>query len=113
MFPIPELTALDVAFPANVLEWMPPQGTIPEYDQKFKNVAEKWFFLGLPPETEFVPKPGVDFKKALMAMKACLGSFAPKHEHKMAAAGFMLSEWFADIRGWEGAAEAQKETPRG
>jgi len=40
------------------------------------------------------PKDGVDVKKAMRALKAALGSFEPKHEHKMAAVGYMLSQWF-------------------
>lgn len=39
-------------------------------------------------------KPGVDAHKALRAIKAVLGSYEPKHEHKEAACAFMLSEWF-------------------
>lgn len=39
-------------------------------------------------------RPGVDRDKALVAIKAALGSFEPKHEHKEAGCAFLLHEWF-------------------
>jgi hypothetical protein len=40
------------------------------------------------------PREGVDKHKALAAIKAIIGSFAPKHEHKTSGCGYLLSEWF-------------------
>ena len=43
------------------------------------------------------PKEGVDTKKALRHVKAVLGSWEPKHEHKEAGVAFLLNEWFDDV----------------
>src|SRR5688572_13789621 len=101
MFKVPEVSPLEMAFPANVLDWMPPYRSVPDPGEPWNKIAAKWFYFGLSGEAEFTPRDGVDAKKALMAISACLGSYAPKHEHKMEAAAFLLSEWFSEIKGWE------------
>jgi len=107
-FPVPNLDDVQVAF-GDALDWMPKPGNIPKVDEKWGQIAAKWFYFGLPKITDFTPKPGVDRRAALRAMKACLGSFAPKHEHKMEAAAFMLSEWFSDITGWDVETEEERK----
>lgn len=102
MFPIPKLSMASVAFPADALDWMPKHKDIPDVDKKWDHIASKWFYSGLPKDVKFYPKEGVNPKDSMRAMQACLGSFAPKHEHKMAAAAFLLSEWFVDIKNWDG-----------
>jgi hypothetical protein len=50
---------------------------------------------------KFYPREGVDPEKAFRAIKATLGSFAPKHQHKEAAVAYMLSCWFAKVEDWK------------
>lgn len=104
---VPELSDVDVAFPANALDWMPPMEAIPA---EFKNLNRgtewseivcAWFFDGLPADVKFYPREGVNPEKAVRAIQATLGSFAPKHEHKEAAAAYMLSCWFKKVKGWK------------
>lgn len=105
MLAIPELTGADVAF-GNV-KHMPKMADIPERfthhnGTPFNNAVSMWFFKGgerdgrsiIIDGKTFTAKEGVDATKALSAIKAVLGSFEPKHEHKEAACAYMLSEWF-------------------
>lgn len=104
MLAIPELTGADVAF--GNIKHMPKYGMIPEEFKRSSNpyvdAVSSWFFSGAKGtpdglvigKMKFTAKPGVDRTKALAAIKAVLGSFEPKHEHKEAACAFMLSEWF-------------------
>jgi hypothetical protein len=107
MLPIPDLSDVDVAFPAHALDWMPAWDEIPD---EFKNmnretewneIVSQWFFSGLPEKVKFIPRDGVDPEKAFRAVQATLGSFAPKHQHKEAAAAYMLSCWFKKVKGWK------------
>lgn len=95
MLQIPELNDADIALGS--IKHMPKYETVPA---EFKNSGNpyvrfisNWFFRGVD-ITHLTPQDGVDKTKALRAIKAVIGSFAPKHEHKMAACAYMLSEWF-------------------
>jgi len=103
MYPIKEVSALDVAFGGGRMsELMPAYDHIPSQFKdwnrpgKWNKVMGDWFYSGLK-NAQWKPKPGVDTKKALMHIKAVLGSFEPKHEHKEAGVAFLLSEWFEDV----------------
>ena len=102
MFPISELSDLQVAFGVGIEKIMPKMTAIPadfkSAGNKWTTIGIRWFFQGLPKGTTFHEKSGVDKAKALRHIKAVLGSFEPKHEHKQAAVGFLLSEWFEDIQ---------------
>jgi hypothetical protein len=106
--PIPEISALDVAFAANALDWMPKWDEIPDEFKRSGNewnaIVNAWFFRGLSPKTEFVPRLGVDSKKALLVIKATMSSYAPRHEHKEAAVAYMLASWFVKVKRWKKAA---------
>jgi len=107
MLEIPEVSDVDVAFGARALEWMPPMEDIPEEFKEFPGrtewhqIVSAWFFDGLSENVKFYPKDGVDAEKAFKVMRATLGSFAPKHEHKEAAVAYMLSEWFDKVEDWK------------
>jgi hypothetical protein len=103
MFPINgKLTKLDIAFPASVGHLMPAWNDLPEEYRdgwhRSSGIAERWFYQGLPVGTEFVPRDGVDVTQAMAQLKCILGSFEPKHEHKIAAVNFLLNEWFSEVR---------------
>ena len=104
MMPIPETKTVDMAF--GNIDHLPKYDTLPEEFQRqsspYCRGVSMWFFKGAKRQgnnvvidgVTFKPKEGVETDKALAAIKACLGSWAPKHEHKIAGCGFMLSEWF-------------------
>ena len=98
----PEITDIDVAFPAHAMDWLPAWEDIPSSyktsDNPWAQQIGRWFFKG-PDEawmTRLEPKEDVDPKKALRVVQACLGSFAPKHEHKIAGVAYMMATWFTD-----------------
>lgn len=73
---------------------LPPMSEIPEEFRERRSewcaVAMRLFFSGGRfPQV----KPGVDAAKARRHLMAVLGSFEPKHEHKEAAAGWLMSMW--------------------
>lgn len=105
MLAIPEITRVDMAF--GNIKHMPKYDTLPEQFKDWRRnehceAASSWFYQGAKSSAngieidgqKYTAKPGVEAGKALAAIKAILGSFEPKHEHKIAACGFMLSEWF-------------------
>ena len=103
MFPIKEVSALDMAFGGaggKLAELLPAYKDLPEeftrHEGKWHKVMSDWFYRGLK-NAKWMPKPGVDTKKALAHIKTVLGSFEPKHEHKEAGVAFLLSEWFDDV----------------
>lgn len=107
-----QVSDVEMAFPAKVRHLMPAMKDIPDEfrrlgfsmggepsPQKFNWIAQTWFSKGLPETTEFHLRPGIDGEKAIRHLHCILGSFQPKHEHKIAAVGFLLSEWCEDIEG--------------
>jgi hypothetical protein len=71
-------------------------------DNPYRNAVRAWFFAGcnqVPNGIEvdgvkFRAKYGINITDALVAIRSVLTSFSPSHEHKMAACGYMLSQWF-------------------
>jgi hypothetical protein len=106
MKPVPETTQLDVVWGS--IAHLPSEAEIPqEFRQpgnRWVEFFERWFFKGLPGDTNFFPREGVDAAKALRAVKAIMASHAPKHEHKTAGIAFLLHEWFSkvEVPGTEG-----------
>jgi hypothetical protein len=96
--PIPDLTRLDLVF--GEVKHLPPMSDIPgrfrERRDPYAHFVSSWFFGGRTENdmTRLVARPGVDRGKALVAIKAILSSFQPKHEHKEAGAAYLLHEWF-------------------
>jgi hypothetical protein len=99
-----DLTRIDTVF--GNIKHMPKYESLPE---EYRNMSapachavSMWFFKGAEQHDggieidgkAYVAKRGVDVSKALAAIKSVLCSFEPKHEHKIAGCGFMLSEWF-------------------
>ena len=68
---------------------------------EWNEIARSWFFFGLPENVKFYPQEGVDPAKAVRAIAATLGSYAPKHEHKEAATAWMLACWFTKVKNWK------------
>jgi hypothetical protein len=108
MIPIPEMKVVDIAF--GNIDHMPKYEDVPkefkDMNNKWCAFISKWFFCGIPKEIydALEPKEGVDKEKAINAIRAILGSFAPKHEHKEAACAYLMSEWFEykeELNAWE------------
>lgn len=98
MFAIPETNNLDAAF--GNIDFIPRMNDLPTkfqdyHNNKFCKIASKLFFNGGSLKGhQLQAKKGVDIGKAVNALQSVLASFEPKHEHKMAAVGFLISEWF-------------------
>ena len=94
---------LDVVFPVSVSGMMPPYESVPQEFKrgttKWNTLFSEWFYAGLK-SLVLTPKPGIDRGEALGVIKAVMGSFEPKHEHKEAAVAYLLSLWFEDAS-WE------------
>ena len=95
VFSIQDVSDIDIAFPAHVKHLMPEYETARarRVDPKWERLACDWFFTGLK-ELRLKPREGVDEQRALRHIRAIMGSFEPKHEHKMASIAFLLEEWF-------------------
>lgn len=61
-------------------------------------VVSQWFFRGLPPNCEFIPKDGIDPTKAYTHVGAILRSWEPGHTEKEALCAYLLSLWFQDFQ---------------
>lgn len=98
MIPIPEMQDADVVFSNS--RHLPKYEDVPAEFKRDNNpyvlFISDWFFGGRTKQDleRLVPKEGVDKRKALRAIKAALGSWEPKHEHKEAGCAYLLSEWF-------------------
>lgn len=109
-----EISAVELAFPADVRRLMPPREEIPE-EFKFGR-ANPWtdlmgvmFFEGA--NLGFlVPRAGFDKIKALRHIRAVLGSFQPKHEHKSETVAYLMSLWFEDLpKDWREQARVKRD----
>lgn len=101
------ISDVELAFPAKVKHLMPDMKDIPEEFKQFCGRGTKWnqlfsdwFYSGLS-KLDLVPKDGIDKNLALRHIRAVMGSFEPKHEHKEAAVAYLLSLWFTDESSWE------------
>ena len=90
------VTDIEMAFPAQhvVDRLLPPFEEIPEEFVRERNkwcqLVSGWFFSGLkhlPPV-----KPEFDLNEVTRHLSAVMASFAPKHEHKIAGVGYMISK---------------------
>ena len=101
MFKVQDVTGFDMAFGGNIKKLVPLYGEIPnEYKYghtKWNRIVSDFFFSGAK-NIKFKPKDGVDGNKAFAHIRAILASWDIKHEHKEAAAAYLMSEWFDDIQ---------------
>lgn len=90
---------VEMAFPAHVVKHMPPMGTMPDEFQRGDHPACRLvqsLFSGTHSgkQPSMVPREGVEAGVAWRHIVCTLGSYEPMHEHKIAACGFLLNEWF-------------------
>lgn len=90
--------ALAVAFPANVVgSLLPEWDEVPEeFNVQYRRgtgfasvVSDLFYKGGKLPQV----KKGIDQKKAYSQLRACIGSWEPKHEHKIAGVAYLMSLW--------------------
>lgn len=98
---VQDVSDVDMAFGGNVKKLVPSYSEIPDEfrreSSKWNKVVSDWFFYGLK-DAEWKPKDGVDMQKALRHVKAVMGSWDLKHEHKEAGCAYLLSEFFDDVK---------------
>jgi hypothetical protein len=97
MKPNENITQADIAFgPKNLADFLPPMSSIPKEffgsGNPWNKWVSKWFFGGL--KEYAVAVEGINFKQAHAHLKVILGSFEPKHEHKIAGCAYLASKWF-------------------
>ena len=101
MIAIQDVDGRSMAFSGDMKKLLPAWDDIPtdfkDWNNKWSRIIAQWFFRGLDGAT-FMPKKGVDQKKALAHIQAILQSWEPKHEHKTAGCAYLLSEWFDDVK---------------
>jgi hypothetical protein len=98
---VQEVTDLDLTFGGNMKKLLPDYSIIPDEFKHGRNkwckVVGDWYFYGMKNCT-WKPKEGIDTQKALRHVKAVVGSWEPKHEHKVAGCAYLLSEFFEDVK---------------
>jgi hypothetical protein len=97
-----KVSGVEMTFGGGTKKLLPPMCDIPEEfdlpgNTKWNKIISMWFFQGLPPETKFIPKDGIDSNDALRHIAAILRSFEPKHEHKESGCAYLMSLWFDDV----------------
>lgn len=96
-----EVTDTQMAFPADALDRMPEWDDIPAEFRLGGTWQERlWrdvFYLGLE-AISLTPAEGIEAEKAWRHLQSIVGSYAPKHEHKMAALAYLTSLWFRGAR---------------
>lgn len=93
-----EVTPVDIAFGGKAMQILPAYKDIPEEfknsGNKWEKFIQKWFFEGLDAKDYPAVRDGINRRQALMNIQACLSCFEPKHEHKIAGAAYLASQWF-------------------
>ena len=103
-----EIDDATLAFPASALKFMPGMEDIPEDFRNETAASEPWYRLqsiwfsrGMHEKFSFQPATIngelIDAKAAFRQLSAIQRSFAPKHEHKMAAVAWLASLWMESV----------------
>lgn len=97
--PNENISSMDVAFgPKNLSDFLPSMKDIPK---EFFDYTNKWnryvsYIFGNGFGEWPVAKPGIHFKQAAAHIKVIMGSWEPKHEHKLAGCGYLASLWLEE-----------------
>lgn len=99
-----ELTKVQVAFPADALDYMPEYESCATWNGRggWENQLQRdWMFVGIA-DIQLIPKRRywgqAEINRAFKHLGAIQGSYASKHEHKEAAVAFLLNQWFLHAR---------------
>ena len=94
---IPEVSDVDIAFPARGDEFTPPWDEIPDEFKKGQTPEVNLFsdlFYGQPSSVTLEPREGVDREKAIRVLRVVMGTYGTKHEHKEAGWAYLVRQWF-------------------
>lgn len=94
-----EVSDMEVAFPAEIMHLMPAMEDIPEDGlEDWERFVSTWFGFGLHSDIVFILRPGIDGDLMLRHIQCVMGSFQPKHEHKIAAVAYLFSLWCRGVK---------------
>lgn len=87
-----------LAFPHSVIgKLLPEWDVIPDefksHHHKYAELARKWMYQGIK-AIRFNPE--IDAHTAGRHIQACLGSYEPKFQHKIAGVAYLMSIWGAE-----------------
>ena len=86
---------------ARVFALVPAYKDIPDdfkLSGHWRNLADKWFFEGIKAEELGAPREGIDAAAASRHLTCVLRSWDLTHEHKLASAAYLMSQWFTGGR---------------
>lgn len=92
-----QISDVELAFPAHVIgTLLPTWDAIPV---EFRERRSPWYrvvedIFGGRFEGDVETVDGIDAKLAGRHLRACLSSYEPKHEHKIAGVAYLMSLWF-------------------
>lgn len=66
------------------------------FTNKYENLVSAWFFSGLE-SLNATPREGIETDKAMRCIRAELGSWERKHEHKTLLLSYLFEQWFSEI----------------
>jgi len=94
----PLVTDIDMAFPCRYRELLPKWEDLTEDEQAmhgpFCNALSGLFFKGGKlADHGIAVRDGIDKDKVMRYIRATLGDFGPKHEHKIGGIAHMLAKW--------------------
>jgi hypothetical protein len=96
-FPIPDFDAITVAFGANEKDYLTREQLGDWYGfpgTPYHKAAQGLFYKGGKlADYGLALKPEIDAAKAMNAIRALLGSWAPKHEVKIGTVAVALHQW--------------------
>lgn len=97
------ISDVELAFPVHVVgKLLPEWNSIPI---EFRERRSPWcrivddIFAGIGSDAAISAREGIDPMLAGRHLHACMGSFEPKHEHKIAGVAYLLSLWFEFAEG--------------
>lgn len=94
-----QLSEVEIVFPTNVTDLMPGHDEIPRDfffgKNPYNEFISTWFYLGFNKNKQGIrPREGIDHQAAFGHIAAILRSFEPGHNYKIAAAAYLMSQWF-------------------
>lgn len=104
MIPVPEVTQVDIAFPARGTELAPELDQIPQEFHYHPWWSQFWCPIWTqaphrnPQDVQLSPREGVDAQAAWNVLTVVLGCYGIQQERKRAAMAFLSDQWFED--GW-------------
>lgn len=97
-----EINDAELVFPANVVgKLLPAYNLIPEEFRRnrtrWNKLVDTWFACGLIGDD--VPKIKEEFDQTTVwrHLRACMGSYQPRHEHKTAGVAYLMSLWMEPL----------------